>query len=309
VVEHYNNLVTGAFGDARRISANDKARLSDHMDLVADLAQRMDRDHLAPSNVACDPQSGNSGNVTNSMYNPAPYADLSQWHQDYNSVFAAAIACGASRIATVRVENTFHSSSSFWINHEQWHDPVAHRAEWTLERWANQGNASEHPQDTLVAAKRNFYRDVFIDMIQRLDAIDAGDRTSLLDRGLVMWTQESGPQTHMSDSIPVVTAGSASGFFNTGHYFDFRNRQASSLPRGKGADNPELYAARVPGILYNQWLSNVLQSMGMRSIEFQRDHPEGWAGYGHANIESPSHHPPRLLADANNEIPKVVFGT
>ena len=65
--------------------------------------------------------------------------------------------------------------------------PVAHRAGWTRDRWTNEGGGGDHPQDTLVAGKTNFYRDVFVDMIQRLDAIDAGDGGSLLDKGLVMW--------------------------------------------------------------------------------------------------------------------------
>jgi hypothetical protein len=123
-----------------------------------------------------------------------------------------------------------------------------------------------------------------------------------------MWAQESGPQTHYSDSIPVITAGSVGGYFNTGRYFDFRNRQAPTLPRGdKG--NDELQAQRVAGVLYNQWLSNVLQAMGMSPSEFQQSHPDGWAGYGHASIEFPEHHPSRLVSDANNKLPKVVSGT
>ena len=82
--------------------------------------------------AACDPQAGNTGNTDNTgdMYSPV-YDDLKNWHKDYNAVFAAAIACGASRIATVRVENTFHKSSNFTVDWEQWHDPIAHRAAMT----------------------------------------------------------------------------------------------------------------------------------------------------------------------------------
>jgi hypothetical protein len=313
VVQHYNNLATGAFGDARRLSQNDKARLADHMDMVADLARRFDTaDSIAAKAVgaACDPQSANHGNTMDrgDLYGPSPYTDLSTWHQDYNAVFAAAIACGASRVATVRAENTFHSSSSYWIDHEQWHGPVAHRAAWPRERWAQEGDAPEHPQDSLVYAKNNFYRDVFVDLIQRLDNIDAGDGTSLLDKGLVMWTQESGMYTHRSYSLPVVTAGSVDGYFNTGNYFDLRNH-AGPTHRADGDDNPDVTAEHHPGILYNQWLSNILQSMGMSPSQFQRSHSQGWAGYGHAKIDRDTHHPSRLVSDANKKIPKVTSGT
>ena len=305
VVEHYNRLVNGSFGDARRLSANDKARLNDHMDLVSDLAGRLDKTAAKAAAASCEPQSANSGNTNGSLYSAVPYSQLADWHQDYNAVFAAAVACGASRIATVRVENTFHQSSKYWNDAQQWHEPIAHRAETTRANFSG----GEHPQDVLVTAKNNFYRDGFVDMVERLDQIDAGDGTSLLDKGLVMWTQECGPQTHMSDSIPVITAGSVDGYFNTGQYFDFRNRSAATLTRGKSVDNAALYASRVPGILYNQWLSNILQSMGMSSSQFSRSHPQGWAGYGHANIEYPNHHPSRLKNDANKKIPKVTSGT
>jgi hypothetical protein len=218
------------------------------------------------------------------------------------------VACGSSRVATVRIKNTFHPSSSYWRD-SQWHEPVAHRADWSRETWDAQGNAPEHPQDSLVTGKNNFYRDGFIDMIERLDAIDVGDGMSLLDRGLVMWTQESGPITHHSDSNPTITAGSVDGYFNTGHYFDLRNRAAPELPRG-GADKPGLSSNRRPGILRNQWLSNILQSMGMSPDSFRRSHSEGWAGYGHAkNTYGSDVYPSRLASDANNKIPKVTSGT
>lgn len=316
VVEHYNRLVNGAFGDARRLSANDKARLNDHMDMVADLARRFDA--ASPAGVAtkasgvgaaCDPQSGNSGNTDTSgdMYSPR-YDDLKTWHQDFNAVFAAAISCGASRIGTVRIANPFHQSPSFTVDWEQWHEPIAHRASYTAERWAREGNLPEHPQDTLVTAKNNFYREVYLDLVGRLHDIDAGDGTSVLDKGLVMWVQESGPYTHHADSIPVVTAGSANGYFNTGHFFDLRKRDNPTFPDWSDG-NTILHDKRRAGILYNQWLSNILQSMGMSPNEFYRNHPEGWAGYGCAETELNAQYPQRLFNDANKKIAKVTSGT
>jgi hypothetical protein len=309
VVQQYNQLVRGSSTDARRLGANDRARLNDHMDLVSDLARRLDRSQLQAkaAGAACDPDAADTGNSEKSMYRARPYGDLRQWHEDYNAVMSAAIACGASRIATLRVTNTFHPSSSYWIGHSQWHQPIAHRARLSRSQWAIEGDGGDHPQDVLVLSKQNFYKDAFVDMIQRLDSIDAGGGTSLLDQGLVMWTQESGLETHFSDSLPVVTAGSAGGYFNTGHYFDLRNRSGGQLNGYK--HNDEITGQRQPGILYNQWLSNVLQSMGMSPSEFQRSHPNGWAGYGHARIDDPSNHPARLRNDANRKIPKVTSGT
>lgn len=116
------------------------------------------------------------------------------------------------------------------------------------------------------------------------------------------------PRTHDNDSTPVITAGSMNGYFNTGHYFDLRNRDASPLS-GNSDGNAALHAQRRPGILYNQWLSNILQSTGMSPSQFQRSHQYGWAGYGHAKISSSTEHPSRLVSDANAKIPKVTTGT
>lgn len=313
VVEQYNNLVNGSFGDARRLSANDKARLNDHMDMVSDLARRFDTSattqKMVGAGAACDPQSANRGNTDTaaSMWRPSSYADVRNWYQDFSAVFAAAISCGACRIATVRVDNTFHDSPSF-VSGDQWHQPVAHRAVFSQSRWAAEGDLPEHPQQTVTHANANFFRDGFLDLVNRLDSIDAGDGSSLLDQGLVQWAQESGPETHHSDALPIVTAGSADGYFNTGHYFDLRNRTGPAMG-GNSEGNSELHATRKPGILYAQWLSNVLQSMGMTPSQFTRSHQHGWAGYGYALNSSTARWPQRLFSDANNKIPKVTSGT
>lgn len=72
-----------------------------------------------------------------------------------------------------------------------------------------------------------------------------------------------------SQGIPLVTMGSAGGFFKTGQLIDFR--RATSDPRGHG-------------ITYNQWLAIVLQSMGLARSEFERG---GQQGYGRMKLGKP----------------------
>jgi hypothetical protein len=64
---------------------------------------------------------------------------------------------------------------------------------------------------------------VFLDLVAKLDAVPNGDGTTLLDDGLVQWTQESGAFTHDSISNPVILAGGAGGSLSTGSYLDYRN--------------------------------------------------------------------------------------
>jgi hypothetical protein len=143
---------------------------------------------------------------------------------------------------------------------------------------------------------------VYLDLVRKLDAIEEADGKSFLDNSLVMWSQESGALTHEPISLPIITAGGAAGHFSTGNYVDYRNRA-----------NKDLHAPRIPGILYNQYLANVLQSMGVPPAEYEVN---GEKGYGltyrnseYAGISADSHlraWPDRLLNDASKPLPFLV---
>jgi len=81
-----------------------------------------------------------------------------------------------------------------------------------------------------------------------------------------MYCNENGYRTHSGTGIPIVTFGSAGGFFRTGQLVDFRRDQAN--PRGHG-------------ITCNQLLSIVLQSMGLPRSEFEVG---GQQGYGRMRV-------------------------
>ncbi|MCP6756702.1 hypothetical protein NL533_34265, partial [Klebsiella pneumoniae] len=66
------------------------------------------------------------------------------------------------------------------------------------------------------------FENVFLYLAQKLDAIDDGNGFSVLDNTLMVWSQECCMASHDSYSIPIVTFGSAAGYFNTGMYVDYR---------------------------------------------------------------------------------------
>ena len=86
--------------------------------------------------------------------------------------------------------------------------------------------------------------------------------------------------THDPLSLPVVTAGSAAGFFRTGRSIDYR-RVGNQDSRFQPLVDAEVTYA---GVLYNQFLANVLQAMGLRPREFER---WGHKGYGVPKVEQP----------------------
>ena len=114
------------------------------------------------------------------------------------------LTCGTTRIASVSVSDPLVSYSG------SWHQDVAHH-------WNDAGG-----QALLVAHNRAAFQAAFLDLARKLDVEEANGRT-FLDNTLISWSQESGFNTHESCGTPLVTAGSAGGYFKTGTFFNYRN--------------------------------------------------------------------------------------
>ena len=240
----------------RRLSAQDKRRLDEHIERVDELQRKLNTD------VACtgimEPTQDSRAIRRQQGYNFDPSLMRDFWSL-HNDVIAAAFACGTSSIATM------HCTDTFSMFQGDWHQDVAHQA-----------NLPDAIGQTVIRdAHQLFFDRVFVDLITKLDAIDDGDGQSVLDNTLVMWTQECGILTHESYSLPIVTAGSVAGQWSTGRYLDYRNLSVTK----QNGNNPNL--TQNPGLIYNQWLGNVLQSMGLSAPTYERD---GIGGYGHLHI-------------------------
>ncbi len=263
VYEHYDAVRNGAFGDGARLSAEDKRRLDDHMDRLAELERRLASGGLAGAMCTADltPARTVGDGHPGVTYETRNVGATLEYYQTYNDVIAAAFMCGSSRIATVYIGQ--HVSA----DPRSWHDQIAHRG--TLSS-ANPGE--ELPQKTLADAQQRVFEQIFLDLARKLDYEEANGVT-YLDNSLLMYTQESGSVTHDADSMPVVTAGSAAGYFRTGRYYDYRNLDNATLANA----SPAHVGARHPGVTYNQWLANVLASMNVPASQYARS---GMAGYG-----------------------------
>jgi hypothetical protein len=253
VLESYRRLRDGAFGDAQRLSASDRRRLDDHMQRLSELERRVNvvvscGDVKAPT--AYDRNSPGNDLVTTNV------AAARDYHQAFNDVIVAAFACGTSRIATI------HTTQTWTPTPREWHQEVAHMA-----------NANSEAQRLIVDANRNVFEFVVADLASKLDAVEEAEGRTYLDNSLVCWSQESGFSTHDPISLPIVTFGSASGYFKTGYSVDYRNLNGAKW------GNTE-----TGGILYNQWLANVLQAMGIQRSEYGMFGDKGYgSNYREAN--------------------------
>ncbi len=251
VLESYRRLRHGN----RRLSGADRQRLDDHMDRMAELQRKLNttvpsscRGVVAPSDDSA-------------LHQKTTPADAVRYAQLFNEVVAAAFICGASRIAVLGLSD----EQRFVDFTGDWHVDIAHY-------WDQ-----AHAQDLLARSYQRVFESAFLDMAARLDAEEA-DGLSYLDNSLLVWSQESGMFTHDPVSLPVVTAGSAGGFLRTGLSIDYRRRQNPDS-RYQPLSNVEgTYA----GVLYNQFLANVLRAMGMQPAEFER---WGHRGYGITAVE------------------------
>lgn len=283
VRESYERLRNGNFGDAKRLSAEDKRRLEDHLARIAEL----DRRTKVVASQSCSSVKAPTQSINDDLY--SRYTNLessTQFHRLFNDVIVAAFMCGTSRIAIINADLQWSSYAG------DWHQEVAHQA--------NQADGNK--QNIITQSYQVFFERAFLDLITKLDVPEADGKT-YLDNTLVQWTQESGFETHEGRTLPVVTAGSAAGFFKTGSVIDYRNREFQ-MPNGWSMP-PQVGSIR-PGVLYNQWLANVLQSMRVPPSEFERS---GMKGYGSQYLnpdwgaEAKRQYPDRLRADASNILP------
>lgn len=257
VLASYKSLRDGN----RRLSALDRQRLSDHLDRLSELERKLGVVASASCASVVKPT-----DEAGSHQREDP-ADVATHWRLFTDVVTAAFVCGTSRLAVFGVGAT----DKFVGYQGDWHEEVAHL--WT----------GESQQKLLTDSYQRFFENVFLDAATKLDVEEAPGMT-YLDNSLLVWSQESGMATHESASVPVVTMGSAAGFFTTGVYADYRKVSDSSSRWDPGGSN-----AVWLGVLYSQWLANVLLSMGVSPAEFEL---WGHKGYGYPLLAGSSYGPP-----------------
>ncbi len=265
----------------RRLSAEDRSKLESHLNMIHELQLRVNAnapnpDPSAPPPVACTvpgrPTVGTS---------ISPNQTLAAIESNYalmNDVIVAAIKCGLTRVASIFVAQPMQfpaeGAGSWHSNAHNCTDPTVQQALVDINRW--------------------ILERVFTDLIAKLDVPESGGRT-FLDNSLVFYGQESSV-LHSNVSQPVLTAGSAAGYFRTGNYIDYRNRTGGALLRTESGE--ELTS----GLLYNRWLVTALQSMGLTPTDYELP---GIPGYGDTYQNSSVYFSGQRTNAYNQDLPNV----
>lgn len=260
VFEDYDSLRNSN----RRISAADKRRLDAHMERLLELERKLEATGGLACNDVEEPTKSTRDIYEHSddyYLDPSKHVEI--W-QLMNDVIVAAFACDTSRIATMH--RTYRQTFSTYAG--DWHQDIAH------ECWRN---GDRH--DVLQSSNQVFFEGVFVDLISKLDGVQAEDGGTLLDASIVQWSQESGPSTHEALEMPYVVAGGAAGALRTGQYVDVRN--LGVLLRSGRDENivPDMHT----GLFANQWVATLLDALGIPRSEYERG---DWGGYGATKEET-----------------------
>ena len=142
-------------------------------------------------------------------------------------------------------------------------------------------------------------------VVRKLDAIDAGNGQTLLDRGLVMHLHEAGPTTHDMNSMGCVIAGSANGFFNTGNFVDFRNLQNRAIMNIYDPQNPFLKA----GVPLPRLCANIIQALGHVPADYRRNDRPGYGSDETAPAANPAGqflYPTEMMSSLDTKLPVIT---
>ena len=240
-----------------RLSKGDLARLNQHIAHFSEVERKI----KVAAQLTGDPKppSYNSDKELKHHSFVHNFAENKLYCSLMNDMIALAFSAGVSRIGTwnngIRFTNKVISN---------WHGDVGH-----------QGMGPAESQDYALAYKQGTFEHIMVDLAAKLDAIIMADGSTLLDNSLIQYTQEAGQRTHHGTAFPnypVVTAGGAGGYFKTGMVVDFTDKTKVSKHAASVndliAENP-MYQLESPGLYYNQWLANVLLSMGVPAGEWE----------------------------------------
>ncbi|MFO0662440.1 MAG: DUF1552 domain-containing protein [Polyangiaceae bacterium] len=123
--------------------------------------------------------------------------------QNMTSLIAAAIGCGATRVATLQLGYAGARGAFPWLFRKQESHELAHR---------DTGLPSVPTQVTSeLTTIHTWYASQVAELARKLDAIPEADGTTALDHTLIVWTSEFGRGDHLQSDVPLVLVGGASG--------------------------------------------------------------------------------------------------
>jgi hypothetical protein len=203
-----NDLVRGdmkALMSRTDLSADDRSRLQLHFDSIRDLEVKMAcslPDMRLAEMEAIQPTVGSSDNVQT----------VTKMQMD---IIALAVSCGLVRAATLQVGDG-NDSTEYTIGGQKQYSYhwISHRIQ--------SDSASGTPIDNAVQLHHEIdkiHGNLMKYLLDKLSSYTLAGGT-LLDSGVVVWTNDVADKYHSYTNVPYVLAGGANGFLKTGQFID-----------------------------------------------------------------------------------------
>lgn len=260
--------VLGQYGDLRRssrLSAEDKLKVDQHINLLAEIESRLGG---GVSALSCSPPLEPESLQNNNRTDPG---DIQAKWDLYLDIVTAAIACDRTRVITIGVHKALgpgpDPDDAQLAGH--YHSEDASGGTWhgLAHDWGN-----ENARRMLTGINSWIANELFAKLLEKLDVPEAGDST-MLDNSLVYWGNELG-FNHIAYSVPCLLAGSAGGFIQPGRYLDYIDWDGHSYFAQEDGNV-------IRGIPHNRFLVTALQAMGLDPEDYERD---GQPGYGSTSV-------------------------
>lgn len=224
-----------------------RARLTQYLDMLASIQQRV----AAGGPGMQAPRPGQDTRVlervSGFLGSPSSHVVVEKL---WNDVAVAAMAAGLTRVYVSGPKDyTFGPDE----NHS-WHNNYAH------------GLGDPDKRTVYSHALRLQFEGAMLDLAAKMDAVRLPDGATLLDRALIANSHELGsggdPGHHHNRCVPLITIGSAGGYFRTGQFLDYRNFTSFSFTHNQGDSR------WFSGLNYQDALLSILRSMGVSPDEY-----------------------------------------
>ena len=288
-----------------RISVGDLQRLNQHVEMMFEVERKI-KVCNALSNVGELPSKPTFNSDAYWKHHSFPHDpdENKLYCHLMNDITVMAFNSGVSRVATWC--HNIHFTEDL-IN--DWHGQVAHS-----------GLGATKSQAYVLGYNQGTFEHILVDLASKLDAVSLPNGGTLLDNSLLMQTNEGGQITHHSGCVnyPVVTAGGAGGYFNTGKFVDFGNTNHTFDDMNDVlTDKPGLVPEH-PGLYYNQFLANALMSMGLPKEEWEtfteftvdgpdKSTPTKGYGFHYVDADRASHYEQAKLV-MSDKLPVITNG-
>jgi hypothetical protein len=235
-----------------RVSKSDQHVIDAHLEHLRALEQELQNPIVCTPPMGIDQGDDQPGNVVGPLH---------------ARIIVAALRCGLTNVANLEIADILTPwtpvgtpiDSAFEIGHS-----LGHYAREVGPTGTDAGLLDTWLEEML--DNRRWRISLLAELLEGLDdpAFMEGDRT-LLDNSLVLYTSEfRDPAGHIAWNVPVLLAGSAGGYFQTGRFIDYNVHAAG---------NPSTLEYQSPESTHNLFTS-ILHALGEDDAHFGSDHAE-----------------------------------